>query len=80
MAKIQYRNMVKGCEKIHPEGKVKKGSIDLQKRQTNSFQKVSEKYEKKNRGSEKVPYSEVSCSKLISFNQPIMCSMFLVSL
>ena len=47
MAKIQYRNMVKGCEKIHPQGKVKKGSSDLQKRQTNSFQKVSEKNTRK---------------------------------
>ena len=47
MAQTQYRSMCKGCEGILPQGKVKKGSSDLQKRQFNSFQKVSEKSTRK---------------------------------
>ena len=39
--------MGKGCEEILPQGKVKKGSSVLQERQTNSFQKVSEKNTRK---------------------------------
>ena len=48
-----------------------KSSGDLQDRQTNSFQKVSEKSTKKDKGSEKVTYSKGSCCKLIFFTQPI---------
>ena len=61
MAQTQYRNIGKGCEGILPQGKgprnsrkLGKGSSDLQNRQIYSFQKVSEKYQKKDRGSEKV--------------------------
>ena len=75
MAKTQYRNMGKGCEEILPQGKVKKGTSDLQKRQANYFQKRFQI-----RDLEKVPYSKGSCSKFIFFNQPITYSMFLVSL
>ena len=42
--------------------------------------KSLKKYQKKDRDSEKVPYSKGSCSKLTFFKEPITYSMFLVSL
>ena len=55
--------------------------MNLQNRWSNSFQNVAGKSTgKKNRGSEKAPYLKSSFSNLISFNQPITYSMFLVSL
>ena len=42
--------------------------------------KSLKKYQKKDRDSEKVPYSKGSCSQLTFFNQPIIYSMFLESL
>ena len=54
MSQTQYRNIGKGCEGILPQSKglnlftkVKKGTSDLQNRQTNFFQKVSEKSTRK---------------------------------
>ena len=46
MEQTQYQSMGKGCEGILPQGKVKKDSSDLQKRQANSFQ-VPEKSARK---------------------------------
>ena len=47
MVKTKYRSTGKGCEEKLPQDKVKKRGSDLQKRQTNSFQKVSEKNTRK---------------------------------
>ena len=80
--------MAKGCEEILPQGKGLHNSRKLRKLvaiyKTDKlilFQKVSEKStKKKEKGSKKVHYSESNCSKPIFFNQPISCSLFLVSL
>ena len=61
--------------------KVKKSGSYLQNIQTNSFQKnLWKKYQKKDRGLEKLPYSKSSYSKLIFLDQPITYSIFMVSL
>ena len=76
MSQTQYRNMDKGCKwtlrrvRAFTIGeKVNKDSSDLQNRETNSFQEVSEESTgKKIEARKKVPYSKSGCSKLIFFN------------
>ena len=88
MTQTQYRNMVKSCEGILPQGNDLHNSLKLRKGVavyktgkliiSNSYLKKVP--EKKIEARKKVPYSKSSCSKLVFFNQPITYSMFLVSL
>ena len=87
MAQTKYRNMGKGCEGILPQGKGLHNSRMLRKLvaiyKTHKLilsKKSLKKVQKKERGSEKLPYPKSSCSKLIFFNQPITYSMFTPSL
>ena len=79
--------MNKGCEGILPQGKSLGDSRKLRKivtiYKTGKLilsKKSLKKYQKKDRGSEKLTYSKSSCSKLIFINQSIAYSMFMVSL
>ena len=87
LTQTQYRNMNKGCEGILPQGKSLGDSRKLRKivtiYKTGKLilsKKSLKKYQKKDRGSEKLTYSKSSCSKLIFINQSITYSMFMVSL
>ena len=75
MAQTQYRSMGKGCEGILPQGKGLHNSRKLRKvvavyktDKLTLFIKSLKKVPEQDRGSEKLPYSKTSCSKLIFFN------------
>ena len=69
MAQTQYRNMGNGFEGILPQGKGLRSSQKLRKKvkiyKTDKlilFKKSLKNYQKKDRGSEKLPYSKSSGS------------------
>ena len=79
--------MGKGCEGILPQGKGFHNARKLRKivaiYKTDKIilsKKSLKKVPKKDKGSEKVPYSKSRCSKVIFFNQTMKYSRFLVSL
>ena len=80
----QYQNTGKGCKRILSQGKSHHNSWKLRKvvaiDKTGKLIPSKKFLSLKTRGSEKLSYSKSSCSKLISFNQPITYSMFVVSL
>ena len=87
VAQTQYGNIDKSCEGILPQSKGLHNSrkfrkvVAIYKTDKLIFSKNSlKRYQKKDKGSEKVPYSKISCSKLTFFNQPITYSMFIVSI
>ena len=77
--------MGQGCEGILPQGKGLHNSRKLRKLVAiyKTYKLILSKnslYQKKDRGSERLPYSKSSCSRLIFFNEPNTYSMFIASL